>query len=205
MWKLLAGNASGGLASVTMWTIPRLSGAAAAAVLLLSGCVPTTAPATPFPTPRATPVFASEAEALAAATKAYAAYVRVSDEILADGGKNPERIETVSKRDARKSALEGFLKFRERGLASIGVSKIGPLFAQEYLPRSAGGIGVLTAYACLDVSGIDVLDSAGASVVSSARPDFQAYQLSFDFEAVKLKRFVLSVETPWDGSGVCPE
>ena len=68
-----------------MWIIARVSAAALAVALVLVGCVPTTTPASPAPRPSATPVFATEAEALAAATEAYAAYVRVSDQILADG------------------------------------------------------------------------------------------------------------------------
>jgi len=187
-----------------MWIIARVSGAALVVALVLVGCVPTTTPASTAPKPSATPVFATEAEALAAATEAYAAYVRVSDEILADGGKNPERIEQVSQRDARKSALEGFAKFRERGLLSTGVSKIGPLSLQQYLDGSANGIGILTAFACLGVSDIDVFDSAGVSVVSPARPDFQAFELTFDSDNAKARGLVLSAATSWEGSGVCP-
>ena len=205
MWKLLAGRAFGALPSVTMRIIPRISGAALAVALVLSGCVPTTSPAGPAPRPSATPIFATEAEALAAATKAYAAYVRVSDEILADGGNNPERIEQVSRRDARKSAVEGFAKFRERGLVSTGVSKIGPLLGQKYLASSTDGKVILSAYACLDVSDIDVINSAGSSVVSSTRPDFQAFELSFDIDRDKARGLVLSAAISWAGSGVCPK
>ena len=195
----------GALPSIVMWIIARASAAALAVAFVLVGCVPTTTPASPAPRPSATPVFATEAEALAAATEAYAAYVRVSDEILADGGNNPERIEQVSKRDARKSAVEGFAKFRERGLVSTGVSKIGPLMVQEYLASSADGGVILTAYACLDVSDIDVFNSAGDSVVSSTRPEFQAFELTFDADRDKARGLVLSAAISWAGSGVCPK
>ena len=48
--------------------------AALAVVLLLTGCSLASPEVAPTPTPSATPVFASEEEALAAAEEAYAAY-----------------------------------------------------------------------------------------------------------------------------------
>ena len=126
-----------------MRIIPRLSGAALAvalsAVLMLSACVPTTTPAGPTPKTSTTPVFANEAEALAAATKAYAAYVKVSDEILADGGRNPERINDVATGEAREIAKRGFTKFRDGNLTSTGSSKVGPLVQESYVPESTNG------------------------------------------------------------------
>ncbi|MBW4033634.1 MAG: hypothetical protein HIU88_13400, partial [Acidobacteria bacterium] len=51
---------------------------AVAMLLALVGCVPTGQHAASSPTASLTPVFASDAEALAAAEKAYAAYLKVS-------------------------------------------------------------------------------------------------------------------------------
>ena len=59
--------------------------------LLLSGCLPQQPTATPPPEATAAPIFASDEEALAAATAAYAAYLAMSDQILKDGGKDPDR------------------------------------------------------------------------------------------------------------------
>ncbi len=58
----------------------------ALAVLLLSGCLPPQTTVTPTPEATAAPVFASDEEALAAATAAYAAYLAMSDQIFAEGG-----------------------------------------------------------------------------------------------------------------------
>ena len=62
--------------------------AAAFVLAALSGCVQTTEKPTPTPTAAATPAFASDEEALAAAEKAYAAYLAVLDDVTADGGRN---------------------------------------------------------------------------------------------------------------------
>src|SRR3954462_13593979 len=65
---------------VGMRTAPLL--ATAALLLALAGCVPTDSHPTSWPHPSATPVFASDAEALAAAEKAYAAYEAAVDRSL---------------------------------------------------------------------------------------------------------------------------
>ena len=79
-----------------MRIFPRVTFAALAAVLLLSGCVPTSPTVTPGPLPSSTPIFATEDDALAAATAAYAAYVKISDQIFMEGGANPDRLKSVA-------------------------------------------------------------------------------------------------------------
>ncbi|HEX3679638.1 MAG TPA: hypothetical protein VHU90_07950, partial [Galbitalea sp.] len=58
---------------------------AVTAMLVLAGCVQPPPPVIPTSGPSAAPVFASDAAALAAAKKAYLAYLAVSDQILIDG------------------------------------------------------------------------------------------------------------------------
>ncbi|MEO7349354.1 MAG: hypothetical protein ABIW32_05800, partial [Terrimesophilobacter sp.] len=65
------------------------------ATLLLSGCVPSEPVITPVPEPSVTPIFASDDEALAAATDAYAKYLEVSDAIFASGGQGIEQLSEV--------------------------------------------------------------------------------------------------------------
>jgi hypothetical protein len=208
------------LPSVAMRIIPRLSGAAhirarsvvvtaalstvLSAALMLTGCVRTSAPDPVSPTPRATPVFANEAEALAAATAAYAAYVKVSDEILADGGKNPERIEQVAKGAALRAALSGYKKFRTEELRSVGLSKIDHVTIQRFSGSSANGEDLVSIYACLDVSSVEVLDKSGASVVSPQRPARQPFQVSEDWDKVK-QLLVVSSREPWADGEVCEQ
>jgi hypothetical protein len=187
-----------------MWTVPRISGAALAVVLLLSGCVPTPSPASPPPKPSTTPVFASEAEALAAATKAYAAYVEMSDEILADGGKNPERIEEVASGAALEGALSGYRDFRTKELRSVGLSKIDHVTIQRFSGGSANGKDLVSIYACLDVSSVEVLDKSDASVVSPQRPARQPFQVSEDWDKMK-QVLVVSSREPWVDGGVCEQ
>ena len=91
-------------------------------IVALSGCASTPDPQL-TPTPSATaaaPVFASDEEALAAATEAYAAYLTMSDQIAGDGGASPHRISPFVSAGLLDSELDGFASFREANAFLVG-------------------------------------------------------------------------------------
>jgi hypothetical protein len=159
----------------------RRSPALAIAVLLalaiggtLSGCVPDAAPhPTAAPTTSApNPVFASDDEALAAATDAYKAYLAMSDLIASEGGQRPERMADVAVDSALSDAVEGLTQFTTMNLHSSGATAFDHLSLQK---RSSDDVDV---YLCEDVSGIDVLDGQGVSVVSPNRKPRTPFQVT---------------------------
>ena len=176
--------------------------AAAAALLLtsLAGCIDPGPVKTPVPTPSATPVFASDEEALAAAEAAYAAYQVVEDAIFAEGGANPERLTAVASRDFLDASLAGFDSIRSKGWRSVGKSAITSVDLQAYDP-TASDIDIITVYLCDDVSAVDVLDSSGVSVVSPQRPDRTLFEVRFDLEPVS-KALLVASRDVW-GDGQC--
>ena len=192
-----------------MRIIPRLSGAALAvalsvvlsAALMLTSCVPTTTPAGPTPKTSTTPVFANEAEALAAATKAYAAYVKVSDEILADGGNNPERINEVATGSQLTADLSGFASARAERVHSVGSTTFELVVLQKY-NQAQSKSGVVSIYLCEDVSRVDVLNASGISIVTAERPNRVKYQVTFDRSIEHLLEILVSSKNPW-GDGGC--
>jgi hypothetical protein len=172
-----------------------------AAVLSLGACQQQHDPIVPSPAPSATPVFASDEEALAAAEEAYRAYQTVEDAIGHDGGAGLERLNTVATDEALESTNSSFASFREAGYRSVGETHFTDLVLQQYAPNVAEGKGIVTAYVCLDVSDIDVLDKTETSVVSASRPPRQPFELAFDLS--EGSSLILSSRTPWTGSGVC--
>jgi hypothetical protein len=201
------------LPSVAMRIIPRLSGAAhirarsvvvtaalstvLSAALMLTGCVRTSVPDPVSPTPRATPVFANEAEALAAATAAYAAYVKVSDEIFADGGVNPDRLEAVATGKQLKTNIKGFADARSKTYRSSGGTTFDHVALQSYMPSQDDAL--VTIYVCDDISSVNVTDSLGVSVVSENRPDRAGYQATFARSAKSVNHLLLSDKESWSG------
>ncbi len=186
--------------------IGRLAILAASAVLAataLTGCQPTAT--TPSPTgsttPSAEPVFASDEEALKAATEAYAAYLRTSDQILADGGNSPERIREYSSEQLAEIEIAGYADIRAKGYRSIGSSRYDNLALQSVDASSRSG--TVTVYVCSDVSAVDVVDAQGQSVVSADRPTRTPFQVTFDLAATDPARLVVASAEVWNGPGIC--
>jgi hypothetical protein len=181
----------------------RIVGAAAVVLgmLALSGCGGGDPLPTLPPTPSTTPVFASEEEALAAAEDAYAAYLEMSNLISSEGGVNPERIEPYAVRTLLESALSGFETLREKNWHTTGTTTIHSSMLQYADLNAVEGESVVAAYICEDYAALDVVDESGTSVVSSERPDLQAFEVFFDLVGGEL---VGSSLEPWD-PGVCDE
>jgi hypothetical protein len=177
--------------------------AAIAAAVSLGGCVQASREVIPTSDPSVKPVFASNAEALAAAEKAYAAYLSVSDQILIDGGANPQRLLSVAKPAEYRTQLSGFLQESSNHWRSTGKTVIDEIELQGYSPQARNGVGIVTVYACLDVSQVDVINSAGVSVVSSTRPNRSAFQAAFDLATKHSSKLILASETPWQGAEIC--
>ena len=176
-----------------------LGAVAVLGMFALSGCGGGTPLPTLPPTPSSTPVFASEEEALAAAEDAYAAYLAMSNLISSEGGLGPERIEPFAVRDFLDSALQGFETLRENQWRTTGQSVLKNATLQYADLEVAAGEDVVAAYACVDYTGLDVLDAEGTSVVSPDRPNFQAFEVFFDLIDGQL---VGSSFEPWT-SDVC--
>ena len=163
---------------------PKFRAAAVALVLVgalsASGCAPEVPAADPTPTPSATPLFASDEEALAAAEEAYAAYLAVTDAIYAEGGAGIEKLATVAAGKQLNEDTQGFAEVERLGLHSIGATTYDGVELQQFDRESEEGKGVVTIYVCQDVSLVDVFDASGASVVRTDRPDRTRFEVKFD-------------------------
>lgn len=167
-------------------------------LLALAGCTPPGSPPSVSPTPSATAVFASDADALKAAEAAYAAYQAVSDQILIDGGADPERLKSVATNKVYESELQGFKETSAKGWHSTGGTTFDHFSLESYDPGRLGEIVVV--YVCSDVSKVGVVDSQGTSVVSLSRPNRTAFEVTF---ALRGQNLVVSSNDVWTGGGVC--
>jgi hypothetical protein len=185
-----------------MRIIPWVSGAALAVVLMLSGCVPTTTSLGPTPKPSATPVFASEAEALAAATKAYAAYSAASDAVTAQGGVNAERISRFVSDEQLVRELKGFKYYQDNAVSSVGITKFDSVRIESFSGEPATSFE-LSVYLCSDVSSIRLVDSLGADITPSNLPNRSPLEVGFELGTGSKEKLIVSRSDSWTGTDYC--
>ena len=171
--------------------------AAAAALLLtsLAGCIDPGPVKTPVPTPSATPVFASDEEALAAAEAAYAAYLAVLDKAFETF--DPAGLREVASGKALSEALESVEGFQRENRRITGQSSSDSATLIQAQPD-----GYVEIYACLDVSKTDVLDESGTSTLSPDRPTRFPMQVALDWASDRAVLIVSEAEV-WGGENFC--
>ncbi|MFD3443879.1 hypothetical protein ACFDTO_04685 [Microbacteriaceae bacterium 4G12] len=171
---------------------------AAALILAVAGCTPPAPEPTLTPSPAPTPVFASDEEALAAAEKAYTVYLAMSDLIAQEGGANPERMQEVATGEALDSAVRDLRELSEGGFRVTGTTTF--TFAQpEEIRRSQPPL--VAVYVCDDVSEVDVLNTAGESIVSPDRPAKSPFAVRF--ESGSGEALLVTQREFWEGRDFC--
>jgi hypothetical protein len=158
----------------------RMAAVVCAGFLLVSGAGCASAPA-PVPTsaaPTAAPIFASDEEALAAATEAYGRYQEMADQVTGDGGIDPERMAPFVSEDYFPQEVHQYDDYRDAHAHSVGNTTFLVASAQrmDYQSESRTSISL---YICDDVSGINVLDESGQSLVSESRVTITPFEVSF--------------------------
>ena len=166
----------------------------------MSGCVAPTPDPTPSTSaaPSASPLFDSDEEALAAATEAYAAYQAALDRGFATW--ESDNLQDVAVDPALQTAVDDVAEYREQGRRQIGsvlaekISFLGP--------DIRAGDEITQVYACLNVSQVDVVDSAGQSTVVPGRPERYPVVATFQWFADE-GLFKVSDEEVWEGDNFC--
>jgi hypothetical protein len=167
------------------------------AAVILAGCTKADPIVTPTPTPSSTPLFASEADALEAATAAYAAYVTLSDKIFSSGGVDADRLKSVATGKQLDANLAGFAEAESLHYRSSGNTTFDTVSVQRFDPGSNGGEPEIVLYLCEDVSQVDVVDGQGISVVSPDRPDRAGYEVAFVTTPSLPRRLVVESKELW--------
>jgi hypothetical protein len=176
----------------------------------LSGCVAAPAPsntaepvavATPAP-PEAPPVFASNDEALAAATAAYANYLAAGDTAGAIGSDswNSYLALTTGSEQAGVVATRENLVSKGRALTGTTSSDSMSIQSSSALPDTTWEIRT---YVCLDVSDSKMVDTTGQSVSTPNRQVRWPMVVLFVTPQNYSKQLLVSESRVWSGSNFC--
>jgi hypothetical protein len=173
---------------------------AVAVLLALAGCVPSESQPTAAPSASATPVFASDADALAAAEKAYAAYLKVSDELAHGGWHDLGLLEGRVRGTALSNDKKSAASFASSGLVQRGETTFDSTRLESVDEHGDGRVGV-TVYLCVDVSAVDVVSADGTSVVPATRRE--RVPLEVDIDNLESSGLEVSRNDIWSGSDFC--
>jgi hypothetical protein len=198
-------NSGGGCCG--LFTVEGMRTAAAATALglvlvtagLTSCATPKVGLQPPEPDPSATPVFASDEEALAAAEELYGRYLRIANKIGQGGWKDTSGYAEVTRDQALADELASAEDYSSKGYRQVGDFRSDSMTVQQL--RDPGSTEVnMTVYVCLDVSNVDVKDKSGRSVVAPERLDRQPLELTIDNSEGALK---VSRSDAWSGADFC--
>ncbi|WP_167048158.1 hypothetical protein [Salinibacterium sp. ZJ454] len=149
----------------------------------------------------ATPIFASDEEALAAAQAAYAEYLKAADAVSAEGGAQPERVLPFVVPEAHEDRIAESAPYRERALHTEGSTRVASSELQQYWEDD--GIAVVEMYACLDIREIRVMD-AGGNDVTPVRPEgLLPFEVSLRSAVETPTRMLIVRSASWSGTSFC--
>ncbi len=166
----------------------------------LTGCVPDDDPIVVDPEPSASPIFESDEEALAAAEEAYGIYVQLSDQILVEGGVDPERVSPLVSAQLLDELLEGFQLYSDNGWRTSGPSTYDS-FQLQQLDQPSDGPASVVVYLCADLSSVRLLDATGADVTPPSRKDRLPLEVEIDFESPQTG--LIARSELWSGEDFC--
>ncbi|TFC81198.1 hypothetical protein E3T23_06845 [Cryobacterium cheniae] len=171
--------------------------------LSLTGCAPEPAPrASETTAPTDAPVFASDEQALAAATEAYAAYLAAGDAEEGAGTPSRDQFLALSSGEAHEQDLSVAASFDEKGWKQIGSTSFDSMAIQsaEINEKRRWEIRV---YVCLDVTNSDIVDSFGVSVSQPDRPLRMPLEVAFVGTDQSNDHLQMTESRVWAGSDFC--
>ncbi|UTT61771.1 hypothetical protein [Microcella humidisoli] len=162
----------------------------------LSACTESTRIPPAEPTAEVAPLFATDEEALEAATAAYEEYLVVLDGLLQDPREVTAEFNDVAEGAALDAAVASVADFLSQGYALSGPRRLGGADLQQY--SDSVEAAEVTAYFCEDISSVVLLDRNGQSISTEDRPDFTLFEATIRFtgsSALVIEREFWSNET----------
>ncbi|MGG7510668.1 hypothetical protein [Plantibacter sp. YIM 135249] len=160
-------------------------------------------PTSPRALPSTSSVLTSEDEALAAATDTYERFLSLSNQILNDGGTNPERIDAIAAPAISDVERAGYADIAVTGHRYLGQAKLSSAALQSWsrVPDRLGVVAVI--HACVDLSETDVVDSTGSSIVAPERAPLSAWEIGISPNTKDDPPFLIAVKNRIESSSRC--
>ena len=170
---------------------------------VLCGCIATPIDVALETREAVAPAFATEEEALAVATVAYGDYLNILTTIASEDGAGMERLDSYAAPELSAFEKAGLTQLQEKRLRPVGQQQIANAVLQSYIPAAESGVNIVSIYVCVDVSGLDLVDHGGHSVVETSRPTQTPFEATFNLPEDGSSVLVVATNNVWGGEGVC--
>lgn len=147
-------------------------------LVALVGCSDTPEIPQADPTPSASPLFASEEEALDAATAVYEEFLAVTGEILRNGGEGAESLEPLVSPEVFEQENEGFLSLQESGGRTDGQNRLEGIRLQQIAMGDPESFE-LQAYVCVNNTDARLIDGDGNDITNPDRTEVITLEVVF--------------------------
>jgi hypothetical protein len=155
-------------------------------------------------TPTVAPVLASDAAAFRAAEAAYRGYIETADQIITEGGANSERIEQYTTGPFADAEYDFYESIKQKGRHGTGTSTFSNMILHRIEEDAASGQFVVVVTVCSDVTGTDIVDSNGHSVVPAGFDPTTPYWLGFFLADASGAALKIADAGLAEQDGVCP-
>jgi hypothetical protein len=155
---------------------------------------------TPTSTPTSTAIFASEDEALAAATDVYQEYTAAKDKESSNGDTSAEMLRPLVTPTYFKE-LEVVGTLEKNGWRTAGSTTFDKVSLLELAEQD--GLAAVSLALCRDVSAVSILDSSGTEVTPDTRVDRFPLLVQFVSAEVGSDRLLISDSGSWQENNFC--
>jgi hypothetical protein len=179
-------------------------------IVSMAGCAaagaapPTRSPSPPVSTPTIAPVLATDEAALAAAEAAYRGYIETADQIITEGGINPERIEQYATGPFANTEYDFYESIKQDGRRGTGTSTFSNMTLHRVKQDATAGKFVVVVTVCSDVTGTDMLDASGRSIVPADYDPTTPYWVGFFLADTSGTALKVADAGLAEQEGVCP-
>jgi hypothetical protein len=148
----------------------------------------------------AIPQFASDEDALNAATAAYARYQAEIDRSLSV--MDDSALSTVAEGAALTAARGYVVDFRERGVRQTGETSIDTTSLVSGAQGLLGGEDAVQIYVCVDVTEVGIVDASGQSQLGPSMESRGPFIATLVWDS-DLSDFLVSTDSFWEGKNFC--
>ncbi len=180
---------------------PALAALAIALVVPLAACTEATRIPDAEPSSAVAPLFASDEEALAAATAAYEEYLLLSNSITENPDSEIELLREATTSEYFEEVESAVQSLREQGLVTMGTTQLQSAQLQQHF-QDLDGQAVVIMYACIDVSAVRVLDATGTDQTPAEREELVNLEVEFQ-SSVEDDNLRISRSDVWTGGSLC--